>query len=301
MMSVHAFLASAMVRILLTLALFVVLTVHAAEGPAQALRDQYSALTEQLQHNAFGRPIVLRSLATGDHVSGEVFAVVKHPFELVRAQLSTADQWCDVLLLHINTKSCRASAPSAAISVVAAHFGKKTRQDLDDAARVDFSYRLIAASAEYLHVSMRAANGPIATSDYQIVLQAVGLDAGRSFIRLLYAYDVGFAGHLAMKAYLATIGRDKVGFSMKAGRGNEAGELVAGMRGVVERNAMRYYLAIDAALDTADVSPPERQRDERLNHWFTATERYRRQLHELERDDYLSIKRAEYQRAVQSP
>jgi hypothetical protein len=63
----------------------------------------------------------------------------------------------------------------------------------------------------------------------------------------------------------------------------------------VERNAMRYYLAIDAYLDTMDA--PQAQRvDKRINQWFTATERYPTQLHEMDRNTYVSMKRQEYER-----
>ncbi len=290
--------AGAWPRLVLTLVLAFAAGAHASQDAAQVLRGHHAALSLELQRSVFGRPLVLNSRQAGDHVSGEVFAVVDHPLEVVRAQLSTAQQWCEVLLLHVNTKSCRAAPATGATSVVTAHFGRKTEQDLGDASRVDFTYQTVASSAQYLHVSMLAGNGPMATSNYRITLQAVGLDAGRTFIRFVYAYDVGFAGQLAMKAYLVTAGRDKVGFSSDPGRGDQAGGLVDGMRGVVERNAMRYYLAIDVTLDTADVSPRERQRDERLNTWFTATERYKRQLHELDREDYLAIKRAEFRRAL---
>jgi hypothetical protein len=48
------------------------------------------------------------------------------------------------------------------------------------------------------------------------------------------------------------------------------------------------------------VSPPQRQREARLKRWFGATEQYKRQLHELDRDDYLAIKRAEISRSQQA-
>lgn len=271
---------------------------QAAQGPAQMLREDHARLTQELKRSAFGQPLVLRSRQTGETVSGEVFAVVDHPLDVVRAQLSTAQQWCEVLLIHVNTKSCRAPPSRASSSVLTAHFGTKTEQELSEAARVDFTYQTVAASDQYLHVTMFAGNGPMSTSNYRIAFEAVRLDAGRTFIRFLYAYDVGFAGQLAMKVYLATVGRDKVGFSPGPAHDDQTGNLVGGLRGVVERNAMRYYLAIDVTLDTADVKPAERQREMRLNDWFTATERYKRQLHELERDDYLVIKRSEFQRAM---
>jgi hypothetical protein len=58
---------------------------------------------------------------------------------------------------------------------------------------------------------------------------------------------------------------------------------------------MRYYLAIDAYLDSLK-APPAQQLENRLQAWFDATERYPRQLHEVERDAYLSMKRDEVQR-----
>lgn len=288
----------AMRRLLPLLALVLWAGAHAAQDPAQVLREAHGKLSQELERSAFGRPLVLRSRQAGETVSGEVFAVIEHPLELVRAQLSTAQQWCAVLLIHINTKSCRAEPARGATGVLTAHFGKKTEQELSEASRVDFTYRTVAATDQYLQISMHAGNGPMASSNYQIAFEAVMLDRGRTFVRLLYSYDVGFAGQLAMKAYLATAGRDKVGFSRDAAHSDQADGLVGGMRGVIERNAMRYYLAIDVTLDTADVSPAERQREIRLNDWFTATERYRRQLHELDRDDYLAIKRSEFRRAL---
>jgi len=46
---------------------------------------------------------------------------------------------------------------------------------------------------------------------------------------------------------------------------------VGGMRGVVERNTMRYYLAIEAHLG-ALATPLPLQRQKRLHNWFIATE-----------------------------
>ena len=67
------------------------------------------------------------------------------------------------------------------------------------------------------------------------------------------------------------------------------------LRGVVERNTMRYYLAIEAYLGSLS-APPAEQQERRLRDWFAATERHARQLHEMERDEYLTMKRNEVQR-----
>jgi len=70
---------------------------------------------------------------------------------------------------------------------------------------------------------------------------------------------------------------------------------IDGVRGVVERNTMRYYLAIDAFLGAAS-APPAARLEKRLQSWFNAVEQYPRQLHELDRAAYLEMKRAEHKR-----
>lgn len=98
-----------------------------------------------------------------------------------------------------------------------------------------------------------------------------------------------------MQGCLATTGRDKVGFSI-IGR-TAAGQPVyqGDMRGVAERNTMRYYLAVDAYLGALTL-PVAARLDQRLNDWHSGVERYPRQLHELERADYLAMKHEEIQR-----
>jgi hypothetical protein len=68
----------------------------------------------------------------------------------------------------------------------------------------------------------------------------------------------------------------------------------------VERNTMRYYLAIEAYLGALS-APPAAQLEQRLQDWFDATERFSRQLHELEKDEYLTMKRKEVLRQQAAP
>lgn len=98
-----------------------------------------------------------------------------------------------------------------------------------------------------------------------------------------------------MQGYLATIGRKKVGFSIVDHKPDGTPIYINNIRGVVERNAMRYYLAIEAYLGAVHL-PPAEQPEKRLRDWFTAIEHYPQQLHEMERDEYLSMKRLELSR-----
>jgi hypothetical protein len=101
---------------------------------------------------------------------------------------------------------------------------------------------------------------------------------------------MGLPAKLAMQGYLATAGAGKVGFTRTGDSG-----YIGGMRGAVERNTMRYYLAIDAYLASL-AAPADQQRTRRLEIWFAATEQYARQLHELDRADYLAMKQSEFRR-----
>jgi hypothetical protein len=264
-----------------------------AASPADDLRARHAALAGELAANAFQRPIHLESTQTSGDLRGDIYAVVEHPFGVLDGALKGAETWCDILILHLNVKHCRASG-GASTKVISLAVGKKYDQPVADAYRVDFNYHLAASTPDYLKMQLDASEGPMGTRDYRIFVEAIPLDSHRSFMHMSYAYGFGFAARMAMQAYLGTVGRDKVGFTVVARQGDKP-VYVGNVRGVVERNTMRYYLAIDAYLDSL-AAPPAQRQEHRLQHWFAATERYPRQLHELDEAEYLAMKRKEIAR-----
>ncbi len=52
---------------------------------------------------------------------------------------------------------------------------------------------------------------------------------------------------------------------------------VGGLRGAVESNVLRYYLAILAYMDTLKI-PVEQRFEKRISQWYDLTARYKRQL-----------------------
>ena len=273
------------------------LAVSAAEarGPAQ-LRARHESLAAQLADNPFGGPVVLQSEEAARRIDGDVYAVIDHPFAAVSAALSDPAQWCDILILHLNNKFCR-RAQEQGMTRVDLRVGKKHPQALQSAALLSFTWRAPVTRADYLSVRMDAPEGPYDTRDYRLFVEAVPLDAGRTFLHMGYALSYGSASDLAMRLYLGTIGHDKVGFTrVKEASARDDG-FVDGLRGVTERNTMRYYLAIDAYLDSLS-APPGQRVEKRLQAWFDATEKYPRQLREVERAAYLRMKRDEVQRQL---
>lgn len=265
---------------------------HAQDAQdAQALRARYAALRDQLASSPLHHPVHIESSATSNALQGDTYAVIDQPFPQVGAALSGVQRWCDILILHLNVKGCRASAGPAGDTLVV-HIGRKYDQPLEDAYRVEFAYRAVTTQADYLEVQLTADEGPLGTHAYRLSVEVGALDARRSFLHMAYAYGFGVRARMAMHGYLATIGRDKVGFTVTGQTADGQPEYVGGTRGVIERNTMRYFVAIEAYLD----APGAGQTQERLNAWFTGIERYPRQLHELERESYLAMKRKEIAR-----
>ena len=259
---------------------------------AAALLQKNADLKNQLAGSPFRRPLVLESSESSNTVDGSVYAVVESSFAAVSRTFKSPEQWCEVMILHLNTKYCRPDGNMAPTRIKVS-IGKKTPQQLIDAFALDFGYEIASASSSYLSVLLSAPKGPLGTSNYKIEVQAVPLPDNRTFMRLHYAYSYGVASRVAMQGYLATIGAGKVGFTQL--NDGQKTDYIGGVRGAAERNIMRYYLAIEA-YQASLARPLDERLESRLKHWFDATEEYSRQLHEVDKASYLAMKKDEHQR-----
>lgn len=257
---------------------------------SEELLQTYHRLEAQLKDSAFGLPLVLRSEVKKQRVSGKAYAVLATPFADLRRSFDSRAQWCALAILHVNIKACTYDRQHIKFYV-----GRKEYQPPGAAFELRYRFHSLTQAADQLHIQLKAAKGPFDTENYDIELQAVAIDAEHSFIYFRYQYDVGWIARAAMKTYLATLGRNKVGFTTL--RHDEDGKpvYIRGIHGVIERNVMRYVLAIQAMLEA---KTPQ----QRFERWYTLTEHYPRQLVELSRKEYLDNKEHEYrnQLALQS-
>jgi hypothetical protein len=263
-------------------------------GSAGTLRARQAELASQLRDSPLRRPLYIESSESSDRARGDVYALVDHPFDAVRGALADQSHWCDVLILHLYAKYCRAS-PSQSGGVLAVRIGRRYDQALADAYPVDLSFRVVANSSDYFDVHLDAESGPYGTREFRIRLEAVPSEGNKTFLHLANSYEYNFLAWSALQAYLMTVGHGKVGFTLAASAPDRPPEYVAGLRGLVERNTVRYYLAVEAYFGALTV-PPAAQFERRLQDWFAATERYPRQLHEVDLPTYLDMKRREYAR-----
>lgn len=266
-----------------------------ADAPAAVsaaeLRATYSSLEDALGRSTIQPGLHVESVESSLAPRGDAYAVIQFPFATVAAAFAQPASWCESLILHLNVQYCRASLGGGQLS---AAVGKKTNQPLEDTHRINFIYKVAAASADFMRVELAAKEGPLGTGNYLIALELIALDDQRSFMHIQYSYTQGYLARVATSVYFATRGRDKVGFTV-IDDGDHPPHLVRGIRGALERNTMRYYLAFDAYLHTL-ASPAPQRFEASIERWFVDTERFARQLREVAHDDYIAMKRGQYLR-----
>ena len=153
---------------------------------------------------------------------------------------------------------------------------------------MQFAFDVAEVDGDYVHVVLGAHHGPLGTHDYRITVEATPVDSAHTFVHFVYSYAYGAAAALALAGYMDTVGAHKIGFTV-IGTRDGSPVYVGDVRGALERNVMRYFLAVDACVTTASL-PADRRFEQRLERWFDATERYAPQLHEIERSEYLTAK-----------
>lgn len=259
-------------------------------SPAQALQAQRAELQAQLDRSPFGRPLVLRSNDSAAAPQGGVWALLEQPFDAVGSALRQPVRWCDILLLQTNIKRCTPAGSGATSQRLEVAVARRYTDPVEQAQAVTYRFESQAAPG-YLAVLLTADEGPAGTSNHRLQVQAVPAGAHQTFLHLRFGYDAGLTAQLATRAYLASAGRDKVGFTATGTDAQGRPQYVRGLQGVAERNTMRYFLAIDTLLATTR-APLE----QRLRSFHGALERYPAQLHETELDEYLTMKRREAHR-----
>ncbi len=253
---------------------------------ATALAERHVALADELARSPFGLPLVVRSRDEGALAEGEVVGLVPYPYVAFAAAFASPRAFCDVAVLHPNVKGCTPTRVDGEDRVTL-YAGRKHYEPTGSAFVQEFVATVPQVSDHYLRITMRAPDGPLDTRDYVFTLEA--MPAGdATFIAVRYAYRSSFASRALTAGYLATAGSGKTGFSR-----NDSGEPARGVRGVVERNAMRHYLALLAVLDTA-TGPEAGRTAARLDRYYSLTDRFATQLREFERTEYVAIKTREF-------
>jgi len=267
-----------------------------AEGQASLFAVYEKMKGSLAARNPYGVPVHVESEQTKSRIVGRVFGLLDHDIQTFTEVSRSPVHWGEIATLHLNVK-CFSVRRNHGKWEVTFYLGRKYYEPPEEAHKLQLDFRIDELKRDYLRVSLTGGRGPLGIHDYLLSLEVIPVGDNRSFVCFAYAYGFGAIAEMAISSYLQTLGRKKIGFSV-VGVDNEGSPIYTrGMRGIIERNVMRYYLAVKAYLDT--LHTPQRDRfEKRLNLWFDLTERYHAQLYEYDREYYLACKKREWENRV---
>lgn len=232
----------------------------------------------------------IQSKKDGSRVMANVYAVSEKSFDDIYKALSTPENWCEFAPLHLNVKSC--TCIQGAQPQITFYAGRKFYRPPEEAYELKYRFQVTESETDRFRVKLSAEEGPHGTSDYMIVVEAV-LIGDQTLVHMGLSYTTSLVSRLATSTYLSTIGHGKVGFSLDEQQTDHPA-YVTGEKGIIERNVMRYFLALTVYLDTLHLDPTEGF-NARAEAWYDLTEQYAMQLHELDKQEYLEAKKREHQ------
>lgn len=215
-------------------------------------------------------------------------------FQNLAEPLSKIDNWCKFKSLHLNIKACVYEIEGEDQRITF-YTGRKEYQTPKQAESLTLGFDS-TLDKELLNVDLFAKTGPFGTKNYRIELDMISTGKG-IYAEFRISQEINFLVRSAMSAYLNTIGRDKVGFTITGYDQDNNPVYVDGIQGMSERNLIRYLLAIDVYMRTLDDNDTDIFM-KRAAMWFDATEKYALQLREVSREDYLDAKRREYDNQI---
>ncbi len=265
-------------------------------SPAYANNADLSAIYTQLkpilEKNVYGIPVYIHSMDENNTMTGSIYGVIHHPYSRLEESVTQASSWCDIAPQHLNIKACTYQVTDGYCQLTF-YSGRKFYEKADDVYQLAYRFEIKQQDKDYIHISLSAAEGPAGTSQYHLDIEAIPINKTSSFIYFNYSYQYNFITSMGMGTYLATLGRGKVGFSITGKDDKGKPVYIDGVRGIIERNSVRYYLAIQSYLDTLHLTEDKRF-EARINKWFDLTEKHHLQLHEMEKKEYLEYKHQEH-------
>jgi len=255
----------------------------------ESLVDKYHKIERELEKSSLTIPFYVESSVSKNASHVDIYGTIKYPFDIVKNELQEPTNWCDIVLLHSNVRASTYKKVNDTW-LLTLYNVKKFQDPLKDAYKMNFEYRVIAQQIGFFAISLAAREGIFSTKDHQFRLEAIPLDQDRTFIHLRYSYSYSSFGYLLMKSYFSIFGGGRIGFSVIDTDSDGNPVYVGGLRGAVEGNVLRYYLTILAYMDTLKI-PVEQRLEKRMSQWYDLTARYKRQLFEMEKEEYLTYKR----------
>jgi hypothetical protein len=222
------------------------LTSTGTADSASLLREQYSTFVAQARTQGDHFPFYFESAHHGDNLRADVYVQVDYPVKVLADVLILPRMWCEFMPLNLNIKACTYRIHNGKIEL-RLYAGRKFYQTPAESYLLQYQFQIIKQQNDNFMVELTAPEGPFGSSNYVILVEAISVD-DHSFLRIHISYDSSYWSRLLTSTYLGTLGAGKVGFTVIEQTAQGEPVYVYGLRGITERNAMRFYLAMLAFL-----------------------------------------------------
>ena len=254
--------------------LFILSAVASAdEADARMLRSQFSQFSAVTKPIVKSLPLRIQSREQDRHLRVNVYGLVNYPFSQVADVLARPAVMCDFLILNLNVKTCTYLSGNRRANMVI-YVAGKNYTPLYRTLQIKPYFELLKRDKNYLRVLMTSSETRRSLRQYSVLVEASPYK-NRTLVRFKSNYRASLIGQTATVAYLKTFARKKVGFTVIGRNQQNQPQYIRGMQGVIERNAVRSYLALQAYLETAG-APPKHRFETRLRRWFELTDVYTR-------------------------
>ncbi len=254
------------------------------------LQQNYIAFEQARTSGENALPFSMESVNNSSNSSARIrYFLDMVPLDEFARRLRQPVEWCKFIPLHLNIKAC-AYLEQENQTLLQFYAGIKGYLTPDNAHLLQLAFTAKYTEGVFI-ANLFAADGPLDSANINFDIRAIAIDnidRQGTYLEFDLSSIPGLAAGL-MRVYLATIARKKIGFSVEKISWSGKPQYVSGSRGALERNLVRYLLAIETYFATLEL-PVEAQYRKRLERWFDATERYPEQLHELDRMEYIDNK-----------
>ncbi len=262
----------------------------AASMESEALIQRYIHLTKTTRALTDTLPLYLATVQDNKVLNVSLFGLIPYSFNKVASELSKPQSYCEFLPLMFNVKGCVVTETSPVTRIKYYVAGKYYTPPIAS-IRIKSVFRIIESRKDFLQIIMEDDGDSQGTTKYHVLLKIVPMK-NQTLIYIESLYAPGRLTRMATKTYVSMFARNKPGFTkLKVSGGGET-QFITGFPAIIERSIVRSYFALKAYLQNQHV-PPARRHEARLQSWYNLNLPHRKQLYELERKQYLAIKRRE--------
>ena len=252
--------------------------------------QKYQQLTRTVPILADTLPLYLTTIQDSKVLNVNLYGRIPFAFSEVSTVLAKPESYCDFLPLMFNVKGCviTRAHPDTQIKYFVA--GKYYTAPVAS-IRIQSRFRVVDKRNDFLKVMMEAADDTNGTSRYHVLLKVVPIE-NETLISIESVYAPGRLTRMATYTYIKMFARDKPGFTRVTISGDGTQQYITGFPAIIERSIVRSYFALKAHLLNQNAAVAVRH-EARLQSWYDLNLPHKLQLYELDREEYLQIKRRE--------